>query len=137
MYPINLMAKLINYLLILTAIYLAARSILAMFFYDQIPIPFIVTEFNLEQINEYRARVLLPGFFITLIYFIFRFFSGKNPTSVMWPIYVSTMSLVITHIIGFIVFLPLTKDTIIMFLVSLFICLIARAGHHTRKNEIF
>ena len=137
MYPINLMAKLINYLLILTAIYLAARSILAMFFYDQMPIPFIVTEFNLEQINEYRARVLLPGFFITLIYFIFRFFSGKNPTSVMWPIYVSTMSLVITHIIGFIVFLPLTKDTIIMFLVSLFICLIARAGHHTRKNEIF
>ena len=137
MYPINLMAKLLNYLLIITAIYLAARSILAMFFYDQIPIPFIVTEFNLEQINEYRARVLLPGFFITLIYFIFRFFSGKNPTSVMWPIYVSTMSLVITHIIGFIVFLPLTKDTIIMFLVSLFICLIARAGHHTRKNEIF
>ncbi len=131
------MGKLINYLLIVIAIYLAARSILAMFFYDQIPIPFIVTEFNLEQINEYRARVLLPGFFITLIYFIFRFFSGKNPTSVMWPIYVSTMSLVITHIIGFIVFLPLTKDTIIMFLVSLFICLIARAGHHTRKNEIF
>ena len=131
------MAKLINYLLILTAIYLAARSILAMFFYDQIPIPFIVTEFNLEQINEYRARVLLPGFFITLIYFIFRFFSGKNPTSVMWPIYVSTISLVITHVIGFIVFLPLTKDTIMMFLVTLFICLIARVGHNKRKNEIF
>ena len=137
MYPINLMAKLINYLLIVTAIYLAARSILAMFFYDQMPIPFIVTEFNLEQINEYRARVLLPGFFITLIYFIFRFFSGKNPTSVMWPIYVSTISLVITHVIGFIVFLPLTKDTIMMFLVTLFICLIARVGHNKRKNEIF
>ena len=137
MYPINLMAKLINYLLIITAIYLAARSILAMFFYDQMPIPFIVTEFNLEQINEYRARVLLPGFFITLIYFIFRFFSGKNPTSVMWPIYVSTISLVITHIIGFIVFLPFTKDTIMMFLVTLFICLIARVGHNKRKNEIF
>jgi hypothetical protein len=131
------MAKLINYLLIVTAIYLAARSILAMFFYDQMPIPFIVTEFNLEQINEYRARVLLPGFFITLIYFIFRFFSGKNPTSVMWPIYVSTISLVITHVIGFIVFLPLTKDTIMMFLVTLFICLIARVGHNKRKNEIF
>ena len=131
------MAKLINYLLILTAIYLAARSILAMFFYDQMPIPFIVTEFNLEQINEYRARVLLPGFFITLIYFIFRFFSGKNPTSVMWPIYVSTISLVITHIIGFIVFLPFKQDTIMMFLVTLFICLVARVGHNKRKNEIF
>ena len=131
------MGKLINVLLLIVAIYLAARSIMGMFFYDQLPIPFIFTEFNLDQINEYRARVLLPGFFITLIYFIFRFFSGKNPTSVMWPIYVSTISLVITHIIGFLVFLPFTKDTIIMFLLTLLICLIARIGHNKRKNEIF
>ncbi len=131
------MGKLINVLLLIVAIYLAARSIIGIFFYDQLPIPFIITEFNLDQINEYRARVLLPGFFITLIYFIFRFFSGKNPTSVMWPIYVSTISLVITHIIGFIVFLPFTKDTIIMFLLTLLICLIARIGHNKRKNEIF
>ena len=137
MYPIILMGKLINVLLAIVAIYLAARAIVAMFFYDQLPIPFIVTEFNLDQINEYRARVLLPGFFITLIYFIFRFFSGKNPTSVMWPIYVSTISLVITHIIGFLVFLPFTRDTIIMFLITLFICLVARIGHNKRKNEIF
>ena len=137
MYPISLMGKLINVLLLIVAIYLAARSIIGMFFYDQLPIPLIITEFNLDQINEYRARVLLPGFFITLIYFIFRFFSGKNPTSVMWPIYVSTISLVITHIIGFIVFLPFTKDTIIMFLLTLLICLIARIGHNKRKNEIF
>jgi len=131
------MGKLINVLLLIVVIYLAARSIIGMFFYDQLPIPFIITEFNLDQINEYRARVLLPGFFITLIYFIFRFFSGKNPTSVMWPIYVSTISLVITHIIGFLVFLPFTKDTIIMFLLTLLICLIARIGHNKRKNEIF
>ena len=131
------MGKSINVLLVIVAIYLAARAMVAMFFYDQLPIPFIVTEFNLDQINEYRARVLLPGFFITLIYFIFRFFSGKNPTSVLWPIYVSTISLVITHIIGFFVFLPFTKDTIIMFLITLFICLVARVGHNKRKNEIF
>ena len=131
------MGKLINVLLLIVAIYLAARSIIGMFFYEQLPIPFIVSEFNLDQINEYRARVLLPGFFLTLIYFIFRFFSGKNPTSVMWPIYVSTISLVITHIIGFLVFLPFTKDTIIMFLLTLLICLIARIGHNKRKNEIF
>jgi hypothetical protein len=131
------MGKSINFLLVIVAIYLAARAIVGMFFYDQLPIPFIVTEFSLDQINEYRARVLLPGFFITLIYFIFRFFSGKNPTSVMWPIYVSTISLVITHIIGFLVFLPFTKDTIIMFLITLFICLVARVGHNKRKIEIF
>ena len=70
MYPIHLMGKSINFLLVIVAIYLAARAIVGMFFYDQLPIPFIVTEFSLDQINEYRARVLLPGFFITLIYFI-------------------------------------------------------------------
>jgi len=131
------MGKFFNILLIIVALYLVARSIVGMFFYDELPVPFIITEFNLDQINEYRARVLLPGFFITLIYFIFRFFSGKNPTSAMWPIYVSTLSLVITHIIGFLVFLPFTKDTIIMFLIALIICLIARFGHNKRKNEIF
>ncbi len=131
------MDKFFNILLIIVALYLAARSIVGMFFYDQLPVPLIVTEFNVDQINEYRARVLLPGFFITLIYFIFRFFSGKNPTSTMWPIYVSTLCLVITHIIGFLVFLPFTKDTIIMFLIALLICLIARFGHNKRKNEIF
>ena len=78
MYPIHSMGKSINDRLVIVAIYLAARAIVAMFFYDKLPIPFIVTEFNLDQINEYRARVLLPGFFITLIYFIFRFFSGKS-----------------------------------------------------------
>ena len=131
------MGKSINVLLVIVAIYLAARAIVGIFFYDELPIPFIVTESNLDQINEYRARVLLPGFFITLIYFIFRFFSGKNPTSVLWPIYVSAISLVITHIIGFLVFLPFTTDTIIMFLITLFICLVARVGHNNRKNEIF
>ena len=131
------MGKLFNILLIIVALYLAARSIVGMFFYDELPVPLIITEFNVDQINEYRARVLLPGFFITLIYFIFRFFSGKNPTSAMWPIYVSTLSLVITHIIGFLVFLPFTKDTIIMFLIAFIICLIARFGHNKRKNEIF
>ena len=130
------MEKLIKYSLILVGLYTAMRTLIALFFYDQLPIAFLATEFNQDQMDEYRARVLLPAFFLTLNYFIFRYFSGKNPTSPLWPIYVISVSLLITHIIGFITFMPLTKDPIIMFLISLFICFVARAGHNKRKNEI-
>ena len=131
-----LMDRLIKYSLILVGIYTAMRTVIALFFYDQLPIAFLATEFNQDQMDEYRARVLLPAFFLTLNYFIFRYFSGKNPTSPLWPIYVISVSLLMTHIIGFITFMPLTKDPIIMFLISLFICFVARAGHNKRKNEI-
>tara|TARA_X000001036_G_scaffold216044_1_gene202246 strand:- start:173 stop:574 length:402 start_codon:yes stop_codon:yes gene_type:complete len=131
-----LMERLVKYSLILVGLYTAMRTLVALFFYDQLPIAFLATEFNQDQMDEYRARVLLPAFFLTLNYFIFRYFSGKNPTSPLWPIYVISVSLLITHIIGFITFMPLTKDPIIMFLISLFICFVARAGHNKRKNEI-
>ena len=131
-----LMERLVKYSLILVGLYTAIRTLIALFFYDQLPIAFLATEFNQDQMDEYRARVLLPAFFLTLNYFIFRYFSGKNPTSPLWPIYVISVSLLITHIIGFITFMPLTKDPIIMFLISLFICFVARAGHNKRKNEI-
>ena len=131
-----LMERLVKYSLILVGLYTAMRTLIALFFYDQLPIAFLATEFNQDQMDEYRARVLLPAFFLTLNYFIFRYFSGKNPTSPLWPIYVISVSLLITHIIGFITFMPLTKDPIIMFLISLFICFDARAGHNKRKNEI-
>ena len=131
-----LMERLVKYSLILVGLYTAMRTLIALFFYDQLPIAFLATEFNQDQMDEYRARVLLPAFFLTLNYFIFRYFSGKNPTSPLWPIYVISVSLLITHIIGFITFMPLTKDPIIMFLISLFICFVARVGHNKRKNEI-
>ena len=42
------MGKLINVLLLIVAIYLAARSIIGMFFYEQLPIPFIIMEIVLK-----------------------------------------------------------------------------------------
>ena len=130
------MERLIKYSLILVGLYTTLRIFIALFFYDQLPIAFLATEFNQDQMDEYRARVLLPAFFLTLNYFILRYFSGKHPTSPLWPIYVISISLILTHIIGFITFLPLSKDPIIMFFICLFICFVARAGHNKRKNEI-
>ena len=131
------MGRLIKYFLIAIALYLGMRASIALFFYDQLPIAFIASEFNQDQMDEYRARVLIPGFFLTLIYFIFRYLSGKNPTSAIWPIYVSSIAMLITHIIGFMTFMPLTQDPIAMFLVTLAIFLVSRKAHHKRKNEIF
>ena len=131
------MEKLIKYSLLLIALYTALRTIVALFFYDQAPIAFLASEFNQDQMDEYRARVLLPAFYLTLIYFIFRYFSGKNPTSPLWPIYVISVSLIVTQVIGFIVFMPFTQDTISMFFLTLYIGIVARLGHNRRKNEIF
>ena len=136
MYSNRLMERLIKYSLILVGLYTTLRIFIALFLYDQLPIAFLATEFNQDQMDEYRARVLLPAFLLTLNYFILRYFSGKNPTSPLWPIYVISISLIITHIIGFITFMPLSKDPIIMFFICLFICFVARAGHNKRKNEI-
>tara|TARA_B100001109_G_C18860265_1_gene473603 strand:+ start:1466 stop:1861 length:396 start_codon:yes stop_codon:yes gene_type:complete len=130
------MEKLIKYSLIIIGLYVTLRAVIALFFYDQFPIAFLATEFNQDQMDEYRARVLLPAFFLTLNYFIFRYLSGKNPTSPLWPIYVISISLLLTHIIGYITFMPLTQDTISIFLICLYVAFVARKGHNKRKNEI-
>ena len=131
------MNRLIKYSLICVALWASVRIIILLFFYDQLPISFLTSEFSQDQMEEYRARVLLPAFFLTLNYFIYRFFAGKNPTSPLWPIYVISVSLIISHIIGFITFLPLTRESIIMFLICCCICFVAKTGHNKRKNEIF
>ena len=131
------MRRLIKYFLITIALYLAMRSIIALFFYDELPIAFIASEFSQDLMDEYRARVLIPGFFITLIYFVFRYLSGKNPTTAIWPLYVSSIALLITHIIGFMTFMPFAQDSILMFIITFVVFLVARTAHYKRKNEIF
>lgn len=131
------MDKLIKYSLILAGLNAGVSAITSIFFYDQFPISFLAGNFNLEEMNEYRARVILPAFFLTLVYFILRYLLGKNPTSSIWPIYVISVSFALTQIIAFLTFLPLTTETIRMFIITLFISFVARQGHNKRKNEIF
>ena len=131
------MDKLIKYSLIIAGLYAGMRAIISLFFYDQFPVAFLAGSLTLEEMNEYRARVLLPAFYLTLVYFIFRYLLGKNPTSSIWPIYVISVSFAITQIIAFLTFLPPTTETIRMFIITLFISFVARQGHNKRKNEIF
>ena len=131
------MSRLIKFSLVIIAAYLGVQTFIALFFYDAFPIAIQAVEFTLEQMSEYRARVILPSFFLTLMYFIYRYFSGKNPTSALWPIYVSLVAFFITQAIGFITFVPLSTDPIIMFLVTIFMLAVVRKAHTERKNEYF
>ena len=121
----------------IVAAYLEQCIAFIAFLHDQFPIAFQVTEFNQDQMTEYRARVLIPSFFLTLIYFIYRYFAGKNPTSALWPLYVALVSLVLAQIIGFLTFVPMSFDPIIMLLGTMFMLVIVRKAHNERKKEIF
>ena len=131
------MSRLIKFSLVIIAAYLGVQTFIVLFFYDAFPIPIQAVEFTFEQISEYRARVILPSFFLTLIYFIYRYFSGKNPTSALWPIYVSLVAFFITQVIGFITFVPLSTDPINMFSVTIFMLVVVRKAHTERKKEYF
>lgn len=131
------MNRLLKFCLVIVAAYLGLHAFIAIFLYDQFPIALQITEFNFDQMTEYRARVLLPSFFLTLIYFIYRYFSGKNPTSALWPVNVALVALVLTQIIGFLTFVPMSFDPIIMFLATIFMLVIVRKAHNARKKEYF
>jgi len=131
------MNRFAKYSLIFIAIYFALRVIISLFFYDQLPIALLASEFTQDQMDQYRARVIIPAFFLTCIYFTGRYLAGKSPTSTVWPLYVVSISLLITHIIGFITFMPFSQDPITMFVLTLWAFFVTRRAHNQRKNEIF
>ena len=131
------MNRFARYSLILIAIYMLMRIIISLFFYDQFPIAFLAAEFNQDQMDAYRARVIIPAYFLTCVYFTGRYIAGKSSTSTVWPLYVVSVSLLITHIIGFITFMPFSQDPLTMFFATLFAFFVTRKAHNQRKNEIF
>ena len=137
MYPNYLMDRFARYSLIFIALYMLTRIIISLFFYDQFPIAFLAAEFNQDQMDAYRARVIIPAYFLTCVYFTGRYIAGKSSTSTVWPLYVVSVSLLITHIIGFITFLPFSQDPLTMFFATLFAFFVTRKAHNQRKNEIF
>ena len=52
-----LMERLVKYSLILVGLYTAMRTLIALFFYDQLPIAFLATEFNQDQMDEYLSLI--------------------------------------------------------------------------------
>ena len=131
------MEKLTKIFLIIVAIYLAFQAFSLLFLYDIFAVPFQVTNHTLEEIQSYRARTIIPAFLLTQLYFIYRYFSGKNPTSALWPIYVALIAFLISQCIGFVDYLPINYDSMAMFVATCIMLFVVRKAHQTRKNEIF
>lgn len=132
------MEKLTKILLIIIAIYLAFQTVSLLFFYEGVPeegVPEVLQTAILMQ--TYRAKTIIPAFFLTLLYFIYRYFSGKNPTSALWPIYVALIAFLISQCIGFVTYLPINYDSMAMFVATCIMLFVVRKAHQTRKNEIF
>ena len=92
--------------------------------------------FTPEEMRIWVYRVVVPTYFLTIAYFSYRYLSGKNPTSTVWPILIVTLFFLVTQIIGFI-FFYFHWIQIIYFLVTVVSFFVLREAHHRRKNDIF
>ena len=91
--------------------------------------------FTKEVMYEWRLRTIIPALYLTICYFIYRFFAGRNPTTTLWPIYIVITSFVITQFIAFF-FMGITIVQILCFLISLGTAFSLRMADLKRSKQI-
>ena len=91
--------------------------------------------FTKEVMYEWRLRTIIPALYLTICYFIYRFFAGRNPTTTLWPIYIVITSFVITQFIAFF-FMSITIAQILCFLISLGTAFSLRMADLKRSRQI-
>jgi hypothetical protein len=129
------MTRLIRYSLGLMFVFFSIMS----FFMIFIPEAILVlpgSSWTAEQMSEWRLRTLLPAFYLTICYFISRYFSGRNPTSTVWPILIIIFFFMITQIISLFNNYFSWIQIFSLFL-TVMVFLLLREAHNRRKNEIF
>lgn len=129
------MTRLIRYSLGVMFVFFSIMAIFMIFIPEAILV-FPGSNWTAEQMSEWRLRTILPAFYLTICYFIYRYFSGRNPTSTVWPILIIIFFFMLTQIISLFnnyfswVQLLSLSLTILVFL-------LLREAHNRRKNEIF
>ena len=91
--------------------------------------------FTEEEMYEWRLRTIIPSLYLTICYFIYRFFAGKNPTSTLWPIYIVITSFAITQFIAFF-FMGISITQILCFLVTIGTAFSLRMADLKRSKQI-
>ena len=118
-------------------LFFTVHSVGLLFFYEWFKYPFFIPSgLTEEYVVTFRERTVMPATFVTIIYFLYRYFSGKNPTSPIWPVYVIFTSWTLCMFIGFFT-IEFTITYLVVFIISLFTTLLVRRAHTKRKNEIF
>ena len=91
--------------------------------------------FTEEEMYEWRLRTIIPSLYLTICYFIYRFFAGKNQTSTLWPIYIVITSFAITQFIAFF-FMGISITQILCFLVTIGTAFALRMADLKRSRQI-
>ncbi len=106
-------------------------------FANELLIVFPGTKLEPLIMSEWRNRTIQPALYGTLAYFIFRYLTGKNPTSPVWPIFA-----IFSFFTAAQVFLFFDEEYkfglagILTFICSIFIVIVLRLAHNQLKNEI-
>ena len=91
--------------------------------------------FSEEEMYEWRLRTINPSLYLTICYFIYRFFAGKNPTSTLWPIYIVITSFAITQFVAFF-FMGISITQILCFLITIGTAFALRMADLKRSRQI-
>ena len=91
--------------------------------------------FTEEEMYEWRLRTIIPSLYLTICYFIYRFFAGKNPTSTLWPIYIVITSFAITQFIAFF-FMGISIAQVVCFLITIATAFALRMADLKRSRQI-
>jgi hypothetical protein len=88
-----------------------------------------------DELESLRTKTVRPILYLTGVYFIYRYFTGKNPTSTVWPVYVMFASFSFVQFVAFFTS-PFSIFLIISFLLSLFSTVILRIAHNKRQQDV-
>ena len=96
---------------------------------------FLLLGLSADELESLRTKTVRPMLYLTGIYFIYRYFTGKNPTSTVWPVYVMFASFSFVQFIAFFTS-PFSIALIVSFLLSLFVTVILRIAHNKRQKDV-
>ena len=96
---------------------------------------FLLLGLSADELESLRTKTVRPMLYLTGIYFIYRYFTGKNPTSTVWPVYVMFASFSFVQFVAFFTS-PFSIALIISFLFSLFAAVILRIAHNKRQQDV-
>ena len=129
-----IMNKLVDGIMIAAAIFFLGMAIRRIVFFDYQNFP--GSGLTVEELSNWKSRTIDSTLYLTLLYFIYRYFVGKNPTSTIWPVYVITISFSFTQFIALFTFVKINLFMIINLLITIFAVVIFRIAHNRRKKEV-
>ena len=128
------MNKLVNGIMIAAAVFFLGMAILRIVFFEYQNFP--GSGLSVEELSDWKSRTIDPTMYLTLLYFIYRYFVGKNPTSTIWPVYVVAICFSFTQFVALFTFDKINLFMLTNLLITVAAVFIFRIAHNRRKKEI-